>query len=100
MNKSVALRFINRDEKGKKVKGTLFKIIIKNNQKRNYCCDISAYSRFKTEKEILISSHCYYKVTKIRRNDKGIDKINLDCEGFLLDELLNNSNKNEDNNNI
>ena len=44
MNKSVALRFINRDEKGKEVKGTLFKIKIKNNQKRNYCCDISAYS--------------------------------------------------------
>ena len=100
MNKSVALRFINRDEKGKEVKGTLFKIKIKNNQKRNYCCDISTYSRIKTEKEILISFLCYYKVTKISRNNEGIDKINLDCEGFLLDEILNNSNKNKDNNNI
>ena len=101
LNKKVALRFINGKEKNKKdVKGTLFKIIIKNNQKRNYCCDVSAFSQFKSEKEILISSLCYYKVIKIKRNEKGIDKINLNCEGFLLDELLNNTNKDEDNNNI
>ena len=66
--------------------GTLFKIKIKNNKRRNYCYYVGKISAFPNESEILISSFCYYVVTEIKRIEGGIDLVNLDCLGFLLDE--------------
>ena len=72
--------------KGKK--GTLFIIKIKNNKERNYCFNIAKYSEFKEESEILISALCYYQVTGIQRNKEEEDIVNLDCLGFVLDNLI------------
>ena len=72
--------------KGKK--GTLFIIKIKNNKERNYCFNIAKYSEFKEESEILISALCYYQVTGIQRNEEEEDIVNLDCLGFVLDNLI------------
>ena len=79
--KDEALKFI------KSKKGSLFIIKIINNSKRNYCFDVADYSVFPKESEIVISSFCFFMVTEIKRNEKGIDIINLECEGFLLDNL-------------
>ena len=68
--------------------GSLLIIKIKNNKERNYCYDISMFSQFKSEKEILISSFCYYLVTGIERKKDGIDTVNLDCLGFVFDNLI------------
>ena len=86
IDKEVSLKFINKE--AEKRIGTLLIIKIKNNKKRNYCLDITKFSRFPKEKEILISSHCYFNVTEIKRNPEGVDEVNLDCEGFLLDEQI------------
>ena len=87
--KALAKKFIKYEDKGGNTihKGSLFIIKIKNNKKRNYCCDISDFSVYKNESEILISSFCSFIVTGIERNDE-IDYVNLDCEGFLLDDLI------------
>ena len=75
-------------EKGTgKKKGTIMIITIKNNGINgypNYCYDIEDITVSKKQYEILISSHCYFTVTKINRNDKGIDYVNLICEGYLI----------------
>ena len=84
--KSKAEYFIMVDNNDKI--GSLLIIKIKNNKKRNYCFDICNYSKYKNESEILISSFCSFVITGIERNDDGIDIVNLDCEGFLLDELV------------
>ena len=73
--------------------GSILTIKIKNNKKRNYCFDIADYSLEKKESEVLISSFCHFIVTKIERNEQGLDEIHLDCEGFLLDKLLNKGSK-------
>jgi surface protein len=86
IDKEVSLKFINKE--AEKRIGTLLIIKLKNNKKRNYCLDITKFSRFPKEKEILISSHCYFNVTEIKRNPEGVDEVNLDCEGFLLDEQI------------
>ena len=74
--------------------GTLFIIKIKNNgtnNHENYCLDITKFSNFPDEKEVLISCHCFFSVTHIQRqvynNENGIyyDKVNLDCEGYKFD---------------
>jgi hypothetical protein len=79
-------------------KGTLFSIIITNNERRYYCSDITSDSQYKYEKEILISPLCHFIVIKIKRNKNGIDKVKLLCEGFLLDKLLKNDTKKENDN--
>ena len=86
--------FISTSKRKKRAKkfirdniGSLLIIKIKNNEKRNYCCDITDISEYKYEEEILISSFCRFIVTEIKRNDE-IDEVNLDCEGFLLDDLI------------
>ena len=79
IDKEVTKNFLSDD-------GTLLIIKLKNNKKRNYCFYIGELSEFETEKEILISSFCYYLVTEIKRNNDGIDIVNLDCLGFLFDE--------------
>ena len=79
--KEEALKFINSG------KGSLFIIKISNNSKRNYCFDVADYSVFPTESEIVISSFCFFMVTEIDRKEKGTDIINLECIGFLFDNL-------------
>jgi len=79
--KEEALKFI------KSGKGSLFIIKINNNSKRNYCFDVADYSVFPTESEIVISSFCFFMVTEIDRKEKGTDIINLECKGFLFDNL-------------
>ena len=69
-------------------KGTLLIIKLKNLNKRNYCFDIANFSLKKEESEILLSSYCSFVVTGIERHDIGIDIVNLDCKGFLLDDLI------------
>ena len=67
---------------------TLMEIIIKNNGTNNhpnYCFNIENFSYYKFEKEILISSMCYFKVNKRELID-GLEVIHLTCEGFLLDK--------------
>ena len=59
------------------------KIIIKNNQKSNYCYSLKQISKYKKEDEILISSHCFYTITNIERNIDG-DFVEAVCEGFLF----------------
>ena len=87
--KTQAIKFIKyKDKKDIIKKGSLLIIKIKNNKKRNYCFEVTKYSEYKNEKEIIISSFCSYIVTGIERNDNGIDIVNLDCEGFLLDDLI------------
>ena len=49
-----------------------------------YCYYIEDITISRKQYEILISSHCYFTVTKINRNDKGIDYVNLICEGYLI----------------
>ena len=79
---------------------TLFIIRIENNNYPNYYCNnIVDLSHFKTEKEILITSNCTYHITKIENKkdeDKGKnspDKIFLTCEGFKVDNKVDNSKK-------
>ena len=62
--------------------GTLLEITIKNNEKNNYCFNIRSISFFENEDEILISSHCYYIVNDIQKED-DIDHVYLTCEGYF-----------------
>jgi hypothetical protein len=70
-----------------KKNGTLMIIKIKNNGTNghpNYCYYIEDITHTKNQYEVLISSHCYFTVTKIIREDQ-IDYVNLTCEGYLID---------------
>ena len=73
----------------KKKEGTIMIITIKNNGTNghlNYCYDVSEISCIPTEKEILLSSHCYFSVTNLERNKNyKYDYVYLTCEGYLLD---------------
>ena len=67
--------------------GTLMIIKIKNNGTNghpNYCYYIEDITYTKNQYEVLISSHCYFTVTKVIRGNK-IDYVNLTCEGYLID---------------
>ena len=74
--------------------GTLLEITIKNNGTNghpNYCFyidDILTVS--KGQEEILISSHCSYTITEIKRGK--VDEISLICEGNLINEISSNYN--------
>ena len=81
IDKKVALRFAKEDKEG-----TIMVITIKNNGTNNhfnYCFYVEDISDFPNEKEILISSHCYFGITKIERN-KEFDYVYMTCEGYLL----------------
>ena len=71
--------------------GTIMVITIKNNGTNghpNYCYDITEISCFEKEKEILLSSHCYFTITNIIRNKiYKFDYVYLTCNGYLLDEI-------------
>lgn len=74
-------------------KGTILEIAIQNNGTNdlpNYCYYIEDITYTENQYEVLFSSHCYFKVTKIKRS-KDIDYVNLICFGNGL-EL---KNKNE-----
>ena len=68
--------------------GTLMKIFIHNNgtdeNHPNYCLNIENYSLSPEQKEILICSHCYFEIIKMKRSD-DIDYVDLVCKGYLLD---------------
>ena len=74
--------------------GTLLEITINNNGTNghpNYCFyidDILTVSN--GQEEILISSHCSYTITEIKRGK--IDEISLNCEGNLINEISSNYN--------
>ena len=63
--------------------GTLMYITVQNNGtngKKVYCRDVSAISNFPHEKEILFTSFCRFRVTKIEKSG-GWDILHLICEG-------------------
>jgi hypothetical protein len=63
--------------------GTLMYITVENNGtngKKVYCRDVSSISNFPHEQEILFTSYCKFRVTKIEKSD-GWDILHLTCEG-------------------
>ena len=69
-----------------KNKGTIMIITIKNNGTNghpNYCYYIEDISKTKKQYEVLVSSHCYFTVSKIERGEE-LDYISLICEGYLF----------------
>ena len=63
--------------------GTLMYITIQNNGqngKKIYCRDVESISYFPTEKEIIFTSYCHFRVTKIEKNP-SLDNLYLTCEG-------------------
>ena len=74
------------DKKTGKRIGTIMTITIKNNGINgcpNYCYNLEDITYTKNQYEVLISSHCYFTVTKIIRNT-DVDYVDLICEGFLI----------------
>ena len=64
--------------------GTLMYITILNNGingKKIYCRDVESISSFPEEKEIIFTSYCYFRVTKIERKPQ-LDELYLTCEGY------------------
>ena len=64
----------------------LMKIIIKNNEKNNYCYLIENVSDFKHEKEVLITVYCQFLIKNIYKDETGLDIIDMDCLGYVLDD--------------
>ena len=67
--------------------GTILIITIKNNGTNghpNYCYYIEDISYNPGEYEVLISSYCYFTVTKIE-SEGPIDYVSLICEGYLIE---------------
>ena len=63
--------------------GTLMEITIQNNGINGnnlYCRDVESISYYPTEREIIFTSYCYFRVTKIEKS-AALDKIELTCEG-------------------
>lgn len=73
-----------------KYNGTIMIITLKNNGANghpNYCYYIEDITYTKNQKEVLISSHCYFTITGIKRGKENeLDYINLICEGFLFSD--------------
>ena len=70
-----------------KNEGTFLIITIQNNGTNgqpNYCYYIEHITTSKNQYEVLIASHCLFKVDEIRR-EKFVDYVYLTCEGYLLD---------------
>ena len=64
--------------------GTLMYITVQNNGtngKKVYCRDVSMISHYPNEKEILFTSFCRFRVTKIEKSG-GWDILHLECEGL------------------
>ena len=68
-------------------KGTILIIKLTNNGTnghQNYCFYIEGITVSKAQYEVLLSSHCYFTLTK-RDYGKDIEYVNLTCEGYLFD---------------
>ena len=66
--------------------GTLMYIKVENNGingKKVYCRDVSGISQFPEEQEILFTSYCSFRVTKIEKQG-GWDILHLTCEGHYF----------------
>ena len=66
--------------------GTLMYITVYNNGtngKKVYCRDVSGISLFPEEKEIIFTSYCRFRITKIEKSG-GWDILHLDCEGHYF----------------
>ena len=79
--------------------GTLFIIKIENNiNPYNYCAKLDDLSNFKSEKEILITSHCIFEITKkINRsenNNEIYDIVYLTCHGYQGVQSISHQKKN------
>ena len=88
LNEEIAKNFASDGDK----KGTVMVITIKNNGTNghpNYCYDITELSCLPNEREILLSSHCYFSVTNIdfKNSYNDFDYIYLTCNGYLLDKI-------------
>ena len=77
-------------------RGSFFIIKIENNGINgfpNYCFNTNGISMNEDEEEILISSHCSFRLTgkerKIAPDGIEYDEIYLTCEGFIKDLLVN-----------
>ena len=64
----------------------LMRIIIKNNEKNNYCYLIENVSDYKHEKEVLITAYCQFLITNISKDETGLDIVDMDCVGYVLDD--------------
>ena len=62
------------------------RIIIKNNEKNNYCYLIENVSDCKHEKEVLITAYCQFLITNISKDEKGLDIIDMECLGYVFDD--------------
>ena len=66
--------------------GTLMYITVQNNGtngKKVYCRDVSGISIFPEEQEIIFTSYCRFRVTKIEKSG-GWDILHLVCEGHYF----------------
>ena len=66
--------------------GTLMYIKVENNGingKKVYCRDVSGISNYPSEQEILFTSYCRFRVTKIEKSG-GWDIMHLTCEGHYF----------------
>ena len=66
--------------------GTLMYIKVENNGingKKVYCRDVSGISQYPNEQEILFTSYCRFRVTKIEKQG-GWDILHLTCEGHYF----------------
>jgi len=66
--------------------GTLMYIKVENNGingKKVYCRDVSGISQYPSEQEILFTSYCRFRVTKIEK-EGGWDILHLTCEGHYF----------------
>ncbi len=66
--------------------GTLMYITVQNNGtngKKVYCRDVSGISIFPEEQEIIFTSYCRFRVTKVEKSE-GWDILHLVCEGHYF----------------
>ena len=66
--------------------GTLMYITVQNNGtngKKVYCRDVSGISFYPSEQEIIFTSYCRFRVTKIEKSG-GWDILHLVCEGHYF----------------
>ena len=62
-------------------------ITIRNNEKNNYCYDISSISQFPNEQEVLITAYASFYITNVTKNilTRNIT-VYVECIGYILDD--------------
>ena len=66
--------------------GTLMYIKVENNGingNKVYCRDVSGISHYPSEKEILFTSYCKFRITKVEKSGNW-DVLHLTCEGHVF----------------